>query len=100
MAYANTLKVFEVLRPAFDEKQATKIAEAVETALETNNSALFSEVATKGDLAELKAATKEDLANLRIEMREMKAELIKWMFIFWIGQFASITAVLFLFFKR
>lgn len=46
--------------PTFDEKQATKIAEAVETALETNNSALFSTVATKGDLAELKAATKAD----------------------------------------
>jgi len=93
MAYANTLKVFEVLRPVFDEKQATKISEAIESALETNNSALFGEVATKGDLAELKAATKVDLA-------EMKAELIKWMFIFWVGQFASITAVLFLFFKK
>ncbi|MCD6311011.1 MAG: hypothetical protein J7M11_00915 [Elusimicrobia bacterium] len=93
MAYANTLKIFEVLRPAFDEKQATKIAEAVETAFETNNAALFSKMATKGDLTELKAATKADLA-------EMKAEIIKWMFIFWIGQFASITAVLFLFFKR
>jgi len=81
MAYANTLKVFEALRPAFDEKQATKISEAVEIALETNNSALLDKVATKVDLA------------------EMKAEIIKWMFIFWIGQFASITAVLFLFFK-
>jgi len=93
MAYANTLKIFEVLRPAFDEKQATKISEAVETALETNNSALLDKVATK-----------EDLANLRIEMHDeigkLRAEIIKWMFIFWIGQFASITAVLFLFFKR
>ena len=100
MAYANTLKIFEVLRPVFDEKQAAKISEAIESALETNNSALFNDAATKGDLAELKAATKDDMANLRIEMREMKAELIKWMFIFWVGQFASITAVLFLFFKK
>lgn len=29
----NTLKVFETLRSVFDEKQATKIAEAVETAI-------------------------------------------------------------------
>ncbi len=82
MAYANTLKVFEVLRPVFDEKQATKISEAIESALETNNSVILDKVATKIDLA------------------EMKTELIKWMFIFWVGQFASITAVLFLFFKR
>ena len=33
MAYTNTLKIFETLRSVFDEKQATKIAEAVETAL-------------------------------------------------------------------
>ena len=31
-------------------------------------------------------ATKEDLANV-------KAEIIKWMFIFWIGQLASFIAI-------
>lgn len=86
MTYTNTLKVFETLRSVFDEKQATKIAEAVETALETSNTTLVEKVATKTDLA------------------EMKAEIIKWMFIFWIGQFASIvgvlTAILFAFFKK
>ena len=90
MAYANTLKVFEVLRPAFDEKQATKISEAIESALETNNSALFTDMVTKAELAK--------------QLAETKAELIKWMFIFWVGQFASIvgvlTVILFSFFKR
>lgn len=89
MAYTNTLKVFET----FDEKQATKIAEAVETALETSNTTLLEKVATKKDIAE----TKTDIA-------EAKAEIIKWMFIFWMGQFASIvgvlTAILFAFFKK
>ena len=93
MTYTNTLKVFETLRVAFDEKQATKIAEAVEVALETNNTALLGEVATKADIAETKAF-----------LAETKSELIKWMFIFWIGQFASVvgvlTAILFAFFKR
>ena len=93
MAYTNTLKVFETLRSVFDEKQATKIAEAVETALETNNETLLAKVATKEDIA----STKEDIANT-------KAEIIKWMFIFWIGQFASIvgvlTAILFAFFRK
>ena len=86
MAYTNTLKVFETLRSVFDEKQATKIAEAVETALETSNTTFLEKIATKSDLA------------------ETKAEIIKWMFIFWIGQFASIvgvlTAILFAFFRK
>ncbi|MBI5098905.1 MAG: hypothetical protein HZB30_06665 [Nitrospirae bacterium] len=38
-------------------------------------------------------ATKTDLAN-------MKADIIKWMFIFWIGQLASLTAILQIFFKK
>jgi len=65
--------------------------------LETNNSALLDKVATKADL-------QTETSNLRIEMRETKAEIIKWMFIFWVGQFASIvgvlTVILFSFFKR
>lgn len=86
MAHINTLKVFETLRSVFDEKQAAKIAEAVEAAMETNNASLLEEVATKKDLA------------------ETKTEIIKWMFIFWMGQFASIvgvlTAILFAFFRK
>lgn len=86
MAYINTLKVFETLRSVFDEKQAARIAEAVETVLETSHAALLEEVATKKDLA------------------GTKAEIIKWMFIFWIGQFASVvgvlTAILFAFFRK
>ncbi len=74
------------MRSVFDEKQATKLAEAVETALETSNATLLEKIATKSDLA------------------ETKAEIIKWMFIFWIGQFASIvgvlTAILFAFFRK
>jgi len=46
----------------------------------------------------------DEIGKLRVEMHDeigkVRAEIIKWMFIFWIGQFASITAVLFLFFKR
>ena len=58
-----------------------------------------------------KAGTRSEESMLeraedRFEKRlmEVKTELIKWMFIFWIGQFASIvgvlTAILFAFFKR
>jgi len=42
-------------------------------------------------------ATKEDLANLRVkftrEIKDTKVDIIKWMFIFWIGQLASFIAI-------
>jgi len=42
-------------------------------------------------------ATKDDVSQLRKEMSEHKADTIKWMFIFWAGQFgATIAAVLIL----
>ena len=45
-------------------------------------------------------ATKDDIANVRKEISEAKADTIKWMFIFWIGQIAAILGVIFLFFKK
>jgi hypothetical protein len=38
----------------------------------------------KTGLADLRTELKTDIANLRGEMHAMKAELIKWMFTFWI----------------
>ena len=42
----------------------------------------------------------EEIGTLRVELHSIRAELIKWMFIFWVGQVATITAILFAFFKR
>jgi hypothetical protein len=43
-------------------------------------------------------ATKEDIMKLgedmRVEMREIKSDMIKWMFIFWIGQLAAMIAII------
>ncbi|MBA2562215.1 MAG: hypothetical protein H0V14_04740 [Chitinophagaceae bacterium] len=45
-------------------------------------------------------ATKEDIAVTRTFIADTKAELIKWMFIFWIGQIAATFGFILLFLKR
>jgi hypothetical protein len=45
-------------------------------------------------------ATKEDIANVRRVVGEAKADTIKWMFIFWIGQAEATLAIIFLFLKK
>jgi len=45
-------------------------------------------------------ATKDDIANIRKEMGEIKADTIKWMFFFWVGQVGAILAVAFIFLKK
>lgn len=36
----------------------------------------------------------EETGKLKIEMHALRADIIRWMFVFWIGQLASIIAVL------
>jgi hypothetical protein len=52
---------------------------------------------TKADLADLRAVTKADIADLKIELKEdianVKSELMRWMFVFWVGQMAATIAV-------
>ncbi len=45
-------------------------------------------------------ATKEDLAKLEIKIAEAKGDMIKWMFIFWIGQIAATFGFILLFLKK
>ena len=39
------------------------------------------------------------MAQLKTKIERVRADLIKWMFIFWVGQVGTITAILFTFFK-
>lgn len=51
-------------------------------------------------MADNKVETNELISGLRTELHQTKAEIIKWMFIFWIGQIGVILGILFAFFKR
>jgi len=56
----------------------------------------FVKAEVKGRFEEQKnqLATKEDLALLKADMANFKADIIKWMFIFWVGQLAAVFAFL------
>ena len=40
------------------------------------------------------------LAQVDAKIEQVRANLIQWMFVFWVGQVGTITAILFAFFKR
>ncbi len=62
-----------------------KTARSVEVNIKT--------LATKDDLAQFKYDLSKEIGNVR-------ADTIKWMFIFWIGQVGATLAVAFLFLKK
>jgi hypothetical protein len=66
------------------------------------NLTTFIEEKIKGEV-ETKAsilATKEDLAHTDTKIETTKADLIKWMFVFWVGQVITTFGFILLFLKK
>ena len=57
---------------------------------------ISSEVETKTSIL----ATKEDVAHTDTKIEASKAELMKWMFVFWVGQVITIFGLILLFLKK
>ena len=94
------IELYEILKPKIGEKEARTLVEYIETRVERKFEEKKDVLATKQDITDLKMATKQDIANLEIKLEKTRADIIKWMFLFWIGQLASLIAILELFFKR
>ncbi len=87
------IELYEILKEKIGDKEARTLVEYIETKVEKK-------LEEKKDIL----ATKEDLANLKTELmvqiEKTRSDIIKWMFLFWIGQLASLIAILQIFFKR
>ncbi len=93
MIVASDLQLFKILKERLGEKEAESLVSFVDAKLKENNDANLKILATREDLKEEIGATKVLIANT-------KAELIKWMFIFWVGQVAVTFGFILLFLKR
>lgn len=58
------------------------------------------EVTTKEEIKNLEVRTMEEIKKLEIKIEKIKSDIIKWMFLFWLGQLASLIAILQIFFRR
>ena len=99
-----TIKLFEILKTRFSDEEARFVVEEIEkieASVEAKVDKEFDKKSLlfKEDIKSLKEymdhvfATKEDVVKV-------KAEIIKWMFIFWIGQLASFVAIAMLIFRK
>ena len=95
------LNVYEIFKAKFGEKEAKEVIEFIDTKVESKveNKTEISEKGIAKDIDNLRQdinknfATKEDLANV-------KSDMIKWMFIFWITQMISLFAFMLYFVKK
>ena len=65
-----------------------KIDKPVEATIKT--------LATKDDIA----SVKQDIAKVNIDLSNRMSDIMKWMFIFWIGQVGTTLAIILLFLKK
>lgn len=92
-AQAETQKnVIKIVEEKFEKRLAEELGK-----IRVEIAELKSEL--KSDIESLRAEMKSDNERLRSETKSDKADLIKWMFIFWAGQIGAILGILFAFFK-
>lgn len=89
MASVSITQLYSLL----SEKVGTETAENLTSYIEKK---IKDEYDSKSEII----ATKEDLAKLEIKIAESKADTIKWMFIFWIGQVIATFGFILLFLKK
>jgi len=101
------LQLFQFLKEKMGEKEAEALVAFVEYKIqETNkeaNEQNLKVLATKEDLVNIRIELKTEISSLRTELKtdiaNSKAEMIKWMFIFWIGSVSVISAIMFALFS-
>jgi len=93
MAEVSITKLYSILSEKVGKETAESLTDYVENKIKL-------EVERKSDIL----ATKQDLAQLEIKLTEKlleaKADTIKWMFIFWIGQVIATFGFILLFLKK
>jgi hypothetical protein len=90
----STVKILSILEAAsIESPKARAIAESLEVAFREQEDDLTKRLMTNEDGAKIRAEIKTSIAELRTEMANFKAEIIKWMFLFWIGQMAATAAI-------
>lgn len=92
----------QILTERLTDKGADALAEIIsKTTAESEKIVLqIAEKRFETELAMLEGRMEKRFAELDAKIERVQADLIKWMFIFWVGQVATITSILFVFFKR
>jgi hypothetical protein len=117
----DSLKAYEILKAGeLSDAQAHAIAEAIRIGLDDNNLQQAKILAASDDLGKLESkasnmetSLKQDLlrmessllvdmarmdtkiARLETKISDTKSELLRWMFIFWVGQVTATVAIVF-----
>ncbi len=93
MTTISTSKLYDLLSPKIGREEAESLVTYVESKIKAEFETNAKGLVTKEDLA-------REISRLELKVSESKSEMIKWMFIFWIGQIAATFGFILLFLKK
>ena len=84
----NEIQLFNLLKVKIGEKEAEALVEFVKLSSSEEIKQSIQNLATR-------EFVKDEINNVRLELKEFKSEIIKWMFVFWIGSILTTLGALF-----
>jgi hypothetical protein len=82
------------------EQEAEALVTFVDHKIKDNDAANLKLLATKEDIHILKEDIAKLEGSLEAKISDVKSEMIKWMFIFWIGQVAVTFGLIIVYLKK
>ena len=103
MSAISITKLYDLLTAKVGKETAESLTSYIEEKVKDEVDYKSQMMATKEDIAGVKleiVEVKDEISKLHTKIADSKAELIKWMFIFWIGQVAVTFGFILLFLKK
>lgn len=93
MTTISVTKLYELLSTKVGKETAENLTTFIEHKINQKLESKVQHLATKEDLAKVKG-------DLEVKIAQSKSEVIKWMFIFWVGQVMVIFGLVLLFINK
>lgn len=93
----NKKSVIEVVEERFERRLSEEMGKL---RVELSGEMSQMRVELSGEMSKLRVELSGETSKLRAEMHDLRANLIQWMFVFWIGQLGVLTGILFAFFRK
>ena len=95
-----TARLYKLLSDKLGSDTTEAMFKYIDNKTERSVEASIKTLATKDDLNNAIAGVRKEISDIRKEASDNKADTIKWMFIFWIGQIGAMLAIILLFVKK
>jgi len=91
-----TARLYKLLTEKLGSDTTEAMFKYIDNKTERSVEATIKTLATKDDISNVK----DEIAKVNLDLSNRMGDIMKWMFVFWIGQVGATLAIVFLFLKK